>query len=74
MHPERRLNMRKSQLNLYVSEDLGSRIDELVKSYNESAWIGKINSRGEFVEYLVESLERYQESNGEIKSFFDLMQ
>lgn len=66
--------MRKSQLNLYVSEDLGSRIDELVKSFNESTWIGKINSRGEFVEYLVKSLEHYQENNGEIKSFFDLME
>ena len=66
--------MKKSQLNLYVSENLGSRIDELLKSYNDSAWIGKISSRGEFVEYLVESLEHYQEKNGEIKSFFDLMQ
>lgn len=63
--------MKNTQLNLYVSDDLGERIDNLIKSYNDSCLIGGIKSRGEFITCLISKLEKYEKDNGEIKSFFD---
>lgn len=64
--------MKNSQLNLYVPEDLGERIDNLINSYNDSCLIGGIKSRGELITTLICKLEAYEKQNGEIKSFFDL--
>ncbi len=67
------MKTKKTQINLYVSEDLGARMDKLIEEHNASALFGRIGSRGELVEAMVTVVEQYQRKNGEISSFFNLL-